>query len=116
MKRILFIVVVSTLLFGCRSKEEQQISFYNNDFEVMGNWSTKEQLTTEASHSGTFSTFTDSTFIFSQTMVASGKQLKNKTVKGITASVWVMSTRSPVVRWQAIGTPSTQACVVKTCE
>lgn len=91
MKRILFIVVVSTLLFGCGSKEEQQTSFYNNDFEVMGNWSTKEQLTTEASHSGTFSTYTDSTSIFSQTMVASSKQLKNKTVKSITANVWVMS-------------------------
>jgi hypothetical protein len=91
MKKILFIVGISTLLFGCGSKEEQQASVYNNDFEVMGNWSTNCQLTNEVSHSGVYSTFTDSTFIYSQTMVASCKQLKNKSPKSITASVWVMS-------------------------
>jgi hypothetical protein len=91
MKKGLYIAGLTILSLGCGSKEEQQASVYNNDFEVMGNWSTKDQLTTEASHSGAYSTFTDSTLVFSQTMIASSKQLKNKTPKSITATVWVMS-------------------------
>ncbi len=91
MKKVLYIASLTILCLGCGSKEEKQISVYNNDFEVMGNWSTRDQLTTEASHSGTFSTFTDSASVFSQTMVASCKQLKNKLLKSITANVWVMS-------------------------
>jgi hypothetical protein len=91
MKKVLYIASLTILFLGCGSKEEKQISVYNNDFEVMGNWSTRDQLTIEASHSGTFATFTDSTSVFSQTMVASCKQLKNKILKSITANVWVMS-------------------------
>jgi len=91
MKKAIYIAGLTILSLGCGSKEEKQASVYNNDFEVMGNWSTKDQLTTEASHSGAFSTFTDSTLVFSQTMIASSKQLKNKSPKSITASVWAMS-------------------------
>lgn len=91
MKKVLYFAGLSVLIFGCGSKDEKQASVYNNDFEVMGNWSTKDQLTTEASHSGSFSTFTDSTLVFSQTMVASCKQLKNKSPKSITATVWAMT-------------------------
>ncbi|MFM7015430.1 MAG: hypothetical protein ACKOX3_03785 [Bacteroidota bacterium] len=91
MKKLLFIVGISSLFFGCGSKEKEQSSVYNNDFEVMGNWSSKDQLTSEASHSGTFATYTDSTLIFSQTMVASCKGLKNKSPKSLTATVWAMS-------------------------
>ena len=78
MKKAIYIIGLTIISFGCGSKEEKQASIYNNDFEVMGNWSNKDQLTTDASHSGIYSTFTDSTFVFSQTMIASCKQLKNK--------------------------------------
>lgn len=91
MKKAIFCVCTSLIFFGCGSKKEQDASVYNNDFEVMGNWSTKDQLTTEASHSGVYSTFTDSSIVFSQTMIASCKQLKNKSPKSITATVWAMS-------------------------
>ena len=91
MRKALSILVVSVITFGCGTKNKEEASPFNNDFEVMGNWSTKDQLTGEASHSGVYSTYTDSTLVFSQTMVTSCKQLKNKNPKSITATVWAMS-------------------------
>lgn len=64
---------------------------YNNDFETIGYWTEHPGITREASYSGLFSAFTDSTRTYSATLNLKGKDLKNKEIKAISASALVLS-------------------------
>lgn len=93
MKSTLFAGSIIVLaLSACSTKEDSSSKTnFNNDFETVGYWTESPKVVRDASHSGNFATFTDSSSIYSQTLNVRVKDLKVKDIKAITASVWVLS-------------------------
>ncbi|MBL0095251.1 MAG: hypothetical protein IPP46_01260 [Bacteroidetes bacterium] len=80
------------LVNGCgQSNGDLKTNIYDNDFETIGYWTEDRGVVREAAHSGYFCTYTDTTHPYSQTLILSGKDIKNKEFKSIKAKVWVMS-------------------------
>lgn len=88
-------IPVVLLLHSCNSKQsENSSSLFNNDFETLGYWSESPRVIREAAHSGSFCSYTDTASLYSQTMVIRGKDIKNKEIKSLKASAWVMSNQT----------------------
>ena len=88
---LIYIGILLIPFTSCENKDSSIANNFNNDFETMGYWAESPRITREISHSGNFSTFSDTTTIYTQTLSIRIKDLKRKNIKSILGSVWVLS-------------------------
>jgi hypothetical protein len=89
--RLLILLLISSFI-SCESGNETGAnSDYDNDMETIGHWAENPKVTREASHSGKYATFTDTTNIYSQTLSLTVKDIKQTEIKSIYASCWVLN-------------------------
>lgn len=99
--RLIPVIIFLLLNTSCENENSSLPNNFNNDFETMGYWAESPRITREKSHSGNFSTFTDTTNIYTQTLSVRIKDLKINNIKTILGSVWVLS-NSPVAKGKLV--------------
>ncbi len=91
---ILFISLVGSSLASCKQQTSESANSdfnYTSSFEELGRWSNSDAISREMSHTGQFSTFTDSGKIYSQTFFIERGDLKNNHAQTLHAEAWVLS-------------------------
>lgn len=88
---LIYIGILLIPFTSCENKDNSPSNSFNNDFETMGYWAESPKITRETSHSGNFSTFSDTMNIYTQTLSIKIKDLKRKNIKALLGSVWVLS-------------------------
>jgi hypothetical protein len=99
--RLIPIGIFLLLFTSCENEKSSLANNFNNDFETMGYWAESPRITREKSHSGNFSTFSDTTNIYTQTLSVRVKDIKNNNIKSILGSVWVLS-NSPAAKGKLV--------------
>lgn len=85
--KIFFFFIFMISLFSCNSKTVDQ-GFYHENFDNMKWWTSNSQTTSEQAHSGSFSSFTDSTNEYSETFEMDLAFAKKKKYRKAQITAW----------------------------
>jgi hypothetical protein len=89
--KALGLILLLFLVTACGSDQKSEWISLDNDFENMAYWSDGQGLVRDTAGSGRFSTYTDVSHPYTQTLAVTMKDLKRNNIKAILVSCKVMS-------------------------